>query len=446
MDENKIYDKINSLKLKAYLNLKNAIDLDESCKYEEALRTYNECVKLLKEILDEISINRHLISARKDLIGKIEDDSKRLYNESIKRINEIQPTNEVIRINDVSVYYIKSLNDQVSSTGVSTFLSIFEFENDTQSKEVYIRLGDILAVNLNMLKENAILKTIYNAYILPNIGTTSEYNHIGVLFNNSDSQLVSLFEDILMNYSILIQQTNEEIIQEEKTDKSKSEIISSYILSTANYVKDGISKVTNVSNNYIDLGSNKIKDTYLNPNDQQSGQASNVQINQNLNRAVEGLRYTTNVGVKVSSYLLSTLQSIASYAGGKAAPIVKQSANSLLVKTGLIKPTSDGSNKDPLDGVYKVANSSVEGFSIIYESLETASKCLAKNLIDKSVNLIDLKYGQDASKLAENSLYTLSNVALCAYNFNNMKITKVIVKSTAKETIKNIIKNHDKDL
>lgn len=51
-----------------------------------------------------------------------------------------------------------------------------------------------------------------------------------------------------------------------------------------------------------------------------------------------------------------------------------------------------------------------------------------------------IRYGSEAAKLSENALYAVGNVAMTAYNVDNLGV-KAIAKRAAKETGKELVKD-----
>ena len=62
---------------------------------------------------------------------------------------------------------------------------------------------------------------------------------------------------------------------------------------------------------------------------------------------------------------------------------------------------------------------------------------------------MDHKFGNDVSKVAENGMYSVGNVAQAYNNVKNLKIIRTFAKETAKQTLsrsnQNGIQNSEKD-
>lgn len=333
------------------------------------------------------------------------------------------------------------------------------------------------------------MRTNYNAYIFPNSDVnTDEANSnrincpfIGIMFTDSvDENVKCLFEDVLGNFSSLIQQqesaqqvsqaralpqlqqagskvinsdapfklqelvsSDEDVIflgekkidekekEEEEGEENEpintTERISKGLIDGAKYLSQGVAKATVFADKYIKIGGEKIK-TQIVPSEVET------KVDPKLQKAMAGVRYGTHVTVRVSSFLVDKLGLLASKAAKTMTPYIKSGSSKLLTQTGIVKSSENANNY--LENVCTVASSSMISFSLLYESLEGAAKSLANNLAQESVQVVQHKYGDDASKITENALYSVGNVALTANNVRNLKITKTIAKETAKETLK----------
>jgi spartin len=287
------------------------------------------------------------------------------------------------------------------------------------------------------------MKTNYNAYIFPNSENDEQgidCKFVGVMFNDTVSEeRRGLFEDVLSSFSFLMQQQNQQkgtqlstdnkMIDEEKENEeiSTTEYISQNLINGAKFITRGVSTTTEYASKYLNIGGDKIK-TQIKQNETAS------KVDPTVQKCVEGVRYGSNVTVRVSSFLVEKLGVLASKTAKTVAPYIKSGSSKLLTQTGIVKSNENANQY--LENVCTVATSSVVGFSIVYESLENAAKSLAKSVAQQSVQVVTHKYGNDAGKMTENVMYSAGNVALSANNLRNLKITKTIAKATAKETIK----------
>ena len=205
-----------------------------------------------------------------------------------------------------------------------------------------------------------------------------------------------------------------------------AENVAQSVISGAQYLTKGISATADYASKYLNVGGEKLK-TQLKPNEEA------VKVDPNVQSLVRNVRYGTHVTVRVSSFVLNKLGSLAKYTAKTVAPHIKQGSTSLLAKTGMVGDKTAASSY--VDGFCTVAGSSVEGFAMVYDSLEDAAKCLAKNVTEQTVTVVDHKYGADAAKLTQNGMHSIGNVALTVNNFKNFKVVRTVVKETAKQTV-----------
>ena len=60
-------------------------------------------------------------------------------------------------------------------------------------------------------------------------------------------------------------------------------------------------------------------------------------------------------------------------------------------------------------------------------------------------HLCYFRYGQEAGKLTENTMYSAGNVAMTAYSASNLGV-KAIVKKAAKDTGRAVLEDYHKDI
>lgn len=174
------------------------------------------------------------------------------------------------------------------------------------------------------------------------------------------------------------------------------------------------------------MGGEKLKNNLV-PN------STPAKIDPTMRKVAENVRYGTNLTVKVSSYLVNKLGSLATYTAKTVAPHIRDGTSAIMTKTGIAGDKTSASST--LDNVCKVGGSSLKSVVMVYDSLEKAAFSLGKNFTEQTVTVVDFKYGSEAAKLTENSLYSAGNVAQTVNNARGMKVTRTFAKATAKEAI-----------
>jgi hypothetical protein len=425
-------------------------------------------------IIDEILLN----SDDDDCILIENDDSTHSNSNASKlntSINKIQKKNdfskatEILRVdNGVQLFYIAS-DGTVSTPSHPATLSIYSFNDDVRQK--YRQKGSnvvgFVRVDSWMYplipNESPGMKTNFNAYIFPN--QDEHLNFVGITFANksANNDGMNFFEDVLANYGSLIYQDKNassgikypslpnaassgatapamekskeakgsSLVDEAETKKEAEawtpDTIAQGVRNGAEYLSQGISATSSYATRYVNVGSDKLK-AQLKPNEEP------VRVSPTVQNFVRNVNYGTHVTVRVSSFVLNKLGAMAKYTAQTAAPYIKQGSTQLLAKTGVAGNKTNATSY--VDGFCKVAGSSVEGFSVVYDSLEQAAKCLGKNVTNQTVNVVDYKYGTDAAKLTQNGMQSVGNIALTVNNVKGLKIVRTVAKETAKEVVK----------
>lgn len=355
-----------------------------------------------------------------------------VYNNQIK---DFERATELVRIDQgVQLFYIAA-DGTVSTPSYPTTLSVYSFENEQPGDMAgFVRVGEWVYPLIR--NQSPAMKTNFNAYIFPNNNEESTRidgqvnNFVGITFSNHVSQEERmLFEDVLNSFDSLIFQEklaneaakskqleaqsqkplvpsfnkerenvnlgelkNKELVIIDEEDRqpavpqpsnlTTSEYISQSLLSGAKYISGGLSKTTEVANQYLKSGGEKLK-SQLTPNEQP------VVVDPKLKKTVEAVRYGSHVSVRVSNYLVDKLGVIATAAARKVGPTLREGTTSLLSKTGVVGNKENASGY--VEGFCNVAGSSIKSAAIVYHSLEQAGFTLAKNMTDETVNVVNHK-------------------------------------------------------
>ncbi|XP_034267243.1 spartin isoform X2 [Pantherophis guttatus] len=201
-----------------------------------------------------------------------------------------------------------------------------------------------------------------------------------------------------------------------------SEKIAHGILSGASWLSWGLVKGAEYTGKAIHKGASKLRE-HIHPEEKP------LEVNPTVAKGLHVARQATGGAVKVSQFLVEGVCSVASCVGRELAPHVKKHGSKLVPES--LKKDKDG--KSTLDGALVVAASGVQGFSTIWQGLECAAKCIAKNVSTETVKTVRFKYGDDAGQATNNAVSSAINVGVTAFNIDHIGI-KAMVKKTAKET------------
>ena len=115
-----------------------------------------------------------------------------------------------------------------------------------------------------------------------------------------------------------------------------------------------------------------------------------VVVDPSVQSLLRNVRYGTHVSVRVSSYLVDKLSSLANAAATRVAPHLRDASVNLLHKSGLA-----GADRVQaaayVENACTVAQGTLEGLAIVGSSLEQAAVALGRNITENTVTLVDHK-------------------------------------------------------
>ncbi|XP_013918111.1 PREDICTED: spartin isoform X2 [Thamnophis sirtalis] len=341
----------------------------------------------------------------------------------------------------VQIFYV-SPDGQVSAPSYPGYLRIVKFL-DTDVATAHNRPPAFLQVcdwiYPLMCGQSPVLSCQSGVYMFPDMMSQVSGSYVGVVLS-SELPLADreLFEDLLKQMTDLRIQPAEASsdvinlgqtvrIQPVPEDRDHelpewSEKIAHGILSGASWLSWGLVKGAEYTGKAIHKGASKLRE-HIHPEEKP------MEVNPTVAKGLQVARQATGGAVKVSQFLVEGVCSVASCVGRELAPHVKKHGSKLVPES--LKKDKDG--KSTLDGALVVAASGVQGFSTIWQGLESAAKCIAKNVSTETVQTVKYKYGNDAGQATNNAVSSAINVGVTAFNIDHIGI-KAMVKKTAKET------------
>ncbi|XP_070606012.1 spartin isoform X2 [Erythrolamprus reginae] len=341
----------------------------------------------------------------------------------------------------VQIFYVTP-DGQVSAPSYPGYLRIVKFL-DTDVATAHNRPPAFLQVcdwiYPLMFSQSPVLSCTSGVYMFPDVMSQVSGSYVGVVLSSelpiADREL---FEDLLKQMTDLRIQRPEassdvmnlsqivpiQPVPEERDRELPdwSEKIAHGILSGASWVSWGLVKGAEYTGKAIQKGASKLRE-HIHPEEKP------LEVNPTVAKGLHVARQATGGAVKVSQFLVEGVCSVASCVGRELAPHVKKHGSKLVPES--LKKDKDG--KSTLDGALVVAASGVQGFSTIWQGLESAAKCIAKNVSTETVQTVKYKYGNDAGQATNNAVSSAFNVGVTAFNIDHIGI-KAMVKKTAKET------------
>merc|ERR1711963_383709 len=146
--------------------------------------------------------------------------------------------------------------------------------------------------------------------------------------------------------------------------------------------------------------------------------------------SVDVAKTATTATVKVSGFVADRVgkltKSLANYLAKKATP----SSSSV----------GDKKKSGAMAYLVDAARGGLIGYGTVYNGLETSAKVLGKNVKQNSVKVVSHKYGGEAGSVFGEACTAAGNAAMTYMNVQSLGV-KGLVKKTAKQTGKNVVKN-----
>ncbi|NXP46867.1 SPART protein, partial [Heliornis fulica] len=343
----------------------------------------------------------------------------------------------------VQIFFVTP-DGQVSAPSYPGYLRIVKFlDTDSATSQnrppAFLQVCDWLYPL--MCNQSPVLCCNTGVYMFPDTMSQMPGSYVGVVLSSElPAADRELFEDLLKQMSDLriqpseasgdavnLPQTVHIQPQPERADNRKelpewSEKVAHGILSGASWVSWGLIKGAEYTGKAIHKGASKLRE-HIQPEEKP------LEVNPTVAKGLHVAKQATGGAVKVSQFLVEGVCSIASCVGKELAPHVKKHGSKLVPDS--LKKDKDG--KSTFDGALVVAASGVQGFSTVWQGLESAAKCIAKSVSTETVKTVKYKYGDDAGRATDNAVNSAVNVGVTAFNIDNIGI-KAVVKRTAKET------------
>ncbi|XP_060129759.1 spartin isoform X2 [Zootoca vivipara] len=341
----------------------------------------------------------------------------------------------------VQIFFV-SPDGQVSAPSYPGYLRIVKFlDTDAAAAQnrppAFLQVCDWLYPLMS--NQSPVLSCSTGVYMFPDLMSQVPGSYVGVVLSSElPAADRELFEDLLKQMSDLRVQPAEassdainlaETVRIQPASEERetelpdwSEKMAHGILTGASWVSWGLVKGAEYTGKAIHKGASKLRE-HIQPEE------NPVEVNPTVAKGLHVAKQATGGAVKVSQFLVEGVCSIASCVGRELAPHVKKHGSKLVPES--LKKDKDG--KSTFDGALVVAASGVQGFSTIWHGLESAAKCIAKNVSKETVQTVKYKYGDDAGDATDNAVSSAINVGVAAFNIDNIGI-KAIVKKTAKET------------
>ncbi|XP_014098837.1 protein spartin isoform X2 [Bactrocera oleae] len=294
-------------------------------------------------------------------------------------------------------------------------------------------------------------RTNYGAFILPDLEVDEPGHAFGLMLVDSESTVdgaeqaaaqpeeqeelsdlqqffLDLLEAVLSGHVELLQQPT----VGSRMPRDTSEQVSRHIVTTADFI------ARNLVRGAEKTGELMVKTTPYIISKMKPAPPDAPPVSSTVQTSVAVARDVTHAAAGVTGWIAGKVGSASMAIGRYLAPHV-QNAGSALLQKGFGYDTSEANSK--MEGAMTIAAGAVEGFSTVYNGLETSAKILGTNLSENSVKIIEHKYGSSAGGVAAGTFDTLGNAFNVSQNVNYIT-PKGLAKKMAKNTGKAVIDDY----
>jgi len=326
-----------------------------------------------------------------------------------------QQATELFRLEEkVQIFFVTS-DGHVSTFSAPETLRIFKFNQaDEGSTNVFLQVGGW--THPLIAEASPCLQAQNGALMFPDIYSDTPNNAVGlVLLDDVSPETRGELLNHLRTYTAFKAEAQEEDHQ--------LGALGSAILKGAELVTKGLEYGTDKAGKLIEYASEKSQEQLAKGNE-------DAKVGSVTKHTVNAAKHTTNATVKVSGYVANRV--------GK---LTKSLADYLASKGPSRTKSGKGDGSDGLVGsIVDAARGGLIAYGTVYSNLETNAKVLGKQLKDNSVKVVQHKYGTEAAGVASEAMTAAGNGAMTYMNIQSLGV-KGLVKDTAKQTGKNVLKN-----
>lgn len=385
------------------------------------------------------NINNDIFNCKQDINGNSKDISmnyKELTTSGTgSERSHSMGAEEIFAIADgVQLFYI-SPEGYVSAPSYPSSLHIYKFidsqmAESRNSPQAWLQISDWI-YPLDPGK-SPVLHSGFGAYIFPDVAANQTDSSVGLILPSElDQSSRDLFEALLVELTAFKKEKLQPFLSDTERKDRMSYKISQGIVAGAEFLSEGLSKGVELTNDLMKMGASKIREK-VHPENKPLDVDPRVQKGITIARNVSGTVLTA------SGFLVSKLGNLTVALGRQLAPHVKKQGERAL---SAVFKTDTVDSKKKMDDVMIVAAGGLQGFSTIYMGLESAARSLARCLTNETVQIVNHKYGGNASTTVDNAMNAIGNIALSTHNINSLG-AKAIAKKTAKDTGRAVLEDY----
>ncbi|VDN51271.1 unnamed protein product [Dracunculus medinensis] len=365
-------------KCKLYKNM-----MDVHKRVEERLRV------LKKEYNPSVAKNEEKFTA-------IEKKVKAELRKELKSVNTGEAELIFFISNGVQLFMIEG--DEISTPTIPAPLEIFRFfqrQEQSENIQAFIKVGPWVYPLIS--GKTPILKNEFGAYVVPNPTEKKPDMFVGILLpSDLDKQCEDNFMKILKTYTEFRFKEISPCLSDEEKLRTSQKIAQLLIKGNrGEKIAWGIDcateKTTQIVSNHLTKYQSSLKSI-----------DEPVVISPALRTSVYYVHRGSKIIAKCTRFLLDKIGDIGVAVG-------QQLASSAEKRFG------DGKGGGIIGGTIDVLGGGIAGVSTVWMALENASKTLCRNIANETVNIVQIKYGDDASTVTHNALFATGHTTLAAF-------------------------------
>jgi len=330
---------------------------------------------------------------------------------------EPQNAHELFKLeNSVQIFFVTA-SGHVSTFSSPETLRIFKFQqqDDAETTGYFLQVGGwthplIAGASPCLVAENG-------AIMFPDIYSDNPDTSVGLVLVDTvpDQQRQQLLEQLKQLTAL---EVKPQLAADQQLGRLGSSIVKGCEM-LAQGIEVGAEKAGNLIEYYTEKSQEKMTKA---EEDAKMGSLTKGSVNV--------AKSASTATVKVSGFVADRVgkltKSLANYLAAKATP------STSLANT----------NKKPGAMAYLVdaARGGLIGYGTVYNGLETSAKVLGNNVKQNSVKIVNHKYGGEAGEVFGDACTAAGNAAMTYLNVQSLGV-KGLVKKTAKETGKTVVKN-----
>ncbi|XP_030376040.1 protein spartin isoform X2 [Scaptodrosophila lebanonensis] len=297
-------------------------------------------------------------------------------------------------------------------------------------------------------------RTEYGAFIFPDVESTQAGNAFGIMLvkrpehpfstavtaGDESEQMADLQQFFLDLLEAVLAGTVEQLKSprtQRSTALSGSEQVSKHIVCAADFIARNLVKGAEKT------GGLMMRTTpYLISKMTPATPDAQTQVPASVQSTVEVAQKATHAVAGMTGWIAGKVGTASVAVGRYLAPHIQTQGSKLLQK-GFGYDSHEANST--MEGAMTIAAGAVEGFSTVFDSLETSAKILGNSLSENSVKIIEHKYGESAGNLACGTFNTVGNAFVISQNVNYIH-PKGIAKKMVKKTGEAVVDDYKREL